>query len=149
MYKKIVVATDGSKTSLQAARQGMDLARRFKADLKIVYVIDQRVFFFPHEVQELTAENPYFTVLNELRDNAQAVMDSLKKEAKKHMVEFEPLIREGQIIDEIMKVIKEAKADLLILGTHGQTGEARGILGSTAQALVVLVDCSMLLVSNK
>ncbi|GAB4380903.1 MAG: hypothetical protein Kow0042_31280 [Calditrichia bacterium] len=47
MFKNILVATDGSELSMDAARHGMDLAKLFKAKLHILYVIDQRVFFFP------------------------------------------------------------------------------------------------------
>ncbi|MFZ0391078.1 MAG: universal stress protein, partial [Calditrichia bacterium] len=121
MYKNIIVATDGSKLSVKAAIQGMDLAKLFNARLSIIYVIDQRAFFFPHEVQELAAENPYFTILDDLRRNAQAVMDSLKKEAAKREVEFEVMIKEGAVVDQIQESVRSSNADLLVLGAHGQT----------------------------
>ncbi len=149
MYKKIAVATDGSKLSLKAASKGMELAKLFHAELKIVYVIDQRVFFFPHEVQELTAENPYFSILETLRSNAQSVLDSLEKEAGRDGLKIETFIREGSVIDEIVKFVAQNKADILVMGAHGQTGEMRGIVGSTTQALVASIPASMLIVKDK
>ncbi len=145
MFKKILVATDGSNLSLKAAERGMELAKLFGADLKIAYVIDQRVFFFPHEVQELSSENPYFTIMEELLKNAESVLENLQKKAKDYQVEFESIIQEGVVVDEIVKLIKEHNIDLLLIGAHGAVGEKRGILGSTAQSLTNSVPCSLLI----
>jgi nucleotide-binding universal stress UspA family protein len=149
MFKKIVVATDGSELSLKAARKGMQLAKMFGSKLQVIYVIDQRVFFFPHEVQILAPENPYFKILDELRKNAEAVLDKLEKEAKKVGVEIERFVLEGAVVDEINRRVDEARADLLIIGAHGKTGEHRGILGSTAQALAGTASCSIMIIREK
>ncbi len=146
MFKKIVVATDGSELSLSAARKGMELAKLFHARLEVIYVIDQRVFFFPHEVQILAPENPYFKILDELRRNAEAILDKLEKVAQKVGVEIERFVLEGAVVDEINRRVEEAKADLLIIGAHGKTGEHRGVLGSTAQALVGSASCSIMII---
>ncbi len=148
MYKKILVATDGSQLSLKAATQGMDLAKTFSSQLKIVYVIDQRVFFFPHEIQGLTPENPYFSIFEDLRKNAQSVMDSLLKEAEKRGIQFESAIREGAVVDVILDTARAMNADLLVIGAHGETGAERGLPGSTAQALTNSAPCSLLIVKS-
>lgn len=149
MYRRILVATDGSELSIRAAQKGMDFTKLFNARLQILYVIDQRVFFFPHEVQELTTENPYFTIMEELMRNANEVLDSLKTTARKKGVEFEALIREGSVIDLVLDSIRQNKSDLLIIGAHGKTGQLRGNLGSTAHSLVGLSPCSLLIVREK
>ncbi len=149
MFKKIVVAVDGSKLSVKAAEKGMEFAKLFEAALKIVYVIDQRAFFFPHEVQEMTAENPYFTILDDLRKNAQSVLDSLDRKAKKAGVEVEKIVREGSVVEQINDVVNSFKADLLIVGAHSQAQKDRENLGSTTQALTTSVQCSLLVTRFK
>ncbi len=146
MFKKILVAVDGSDLSLKAAQKAMDLAKLSAASLQVVYVIDQRVFFFPHEIQVLAPENPYFKVLEDLRKNGDSIMATLRKEARKRDMEFEPLIMEGAVVDEIRKVIEKNKTDLLVIGAYGKTGELRGVLGSTAQALMHSSPSSVLVV---
>lgn len=148
MYKKILVATDGSQLSLKAAMQGMDLSKTFNAQLKIVFVIDQRVFFFPHEIEGLAPENPYFSILEDLRKNAQSVMDLLLKESENRGIRFESAIREGAVVDVILDTAREMNADLLVVGAHGETGAERGLPGSTAQALTNSSPCSLLIVKN-
>ncbi len=149
MYKKLLIATDGSQVSMAAAQKGMKLAKLFGANLKILYVIDQRVFFFPHEVLVLAPENPYFTILEDLRKNAQKVMERMEAFAREIGVEFEPLVREGAVVDVIAETVKKYKIELLVIGAYGKTGETRGILGSTAQSIAATVPCSLLIERGK
>ena len=61
----------------------------------------------------------------------------------------EPKLRFGDPVHEIVEESKDWRADLVVLGTHGRTGAARVLIGSTAEAVVAKVDCSVLLVSRK
>ncbi len=146
MYKKILAAVDGSPLSMKAAKQAMDLAKHHQAKLTVVYVIDQRVFFFPHEVQILAPENPYFTVLEELRKQAEKIITKLDKEADKLDLKFEARILEGVVVDVLKETVEKEKFDLLVIGAYGKTGETRGIIGSTALALAHAVPSSILIV---
>ncbi len=146
MFKKILAAVDGSPLSMKAAKQAMDLAQHHQAKLTVVYVIDQRVFFFPHEVQILAPENPYFTVLEELRNQAEKIIAKLDKEAEKRDLKFEARVLEGVVVDVLKETVEKDKFDLLVIGAYGKTGEARGIIGSTALALAHAVACSILIV---
>ncbi|NIA29766.1 MAG: universal stress protein [Actinobacteria bacterium] len=149
MFKKIVIATDGSDPSLKAATRGMSLAKMFSAKLQVIYVIDQRVFFFPHEVQVLAPENPYFEILDDLRKNGEVILNKMDKEAGKIGVEIEKFILEGSVVKEIRNTVREFHADLLIIGAHGKTGEGNEMLGSIAQALAASPPCSLLIIQNK
>ncbi len=149
MFKKIVIATDGSDLSLNAAQRGMSLAKMFSAKLQVIYVIDQRAFYFPHEVQVLAPENPYFEILDELRKNGEAILNKMDKEAGKIGVEIEKFILEGSVVKEIRNTVNEFHADLLIIGAHGKTGGDDGMLGSIAQALASAPPCSLLIIQNK
>ena len=149
MFKKIVIATDGSDLSLKAAEKGMSLAKMFSAKLQVIYVIDQRVFFFPHEVQVLAPENPYFEILDKLRENGEAILNKMDKKAGKIGVEIDKFILEGSVVKEIRNTVKESHADLLIIGAYGKTGGENEMLGSIAQALASSPPCSLLIIQNK
>lgn len=149
MFKRIVIATDGSGLSLKAAKKGMQLAKMFSSRVQIIYVIDQRAFFFPHEIQVLAPENPYFKILDDLRKNGEEILNKMEKEASRIGVEIEKFVLEGSVVDEIKNTVEESKADLLIIGAHGKTGESRGLLGSTAQALASSAPCSLLIIHEQ
>ncbi len=147
MFKKVVIAADGSSTSLKAAEKAIGIARQFSAKLKVVVVIDQRVFFIPHDY--LPESSGYFKVLEELRAGAERILENIQNVAKKEgLSEIEVEIREGSVVDEIVAAAKKFRADLLIIGAVGKTGAERGVLGSTAQALTTQSPCSLLIVKK-
>ncbi len=147
MFKKVVIAADGSSTSLKAAEKAIGIARQFSAKLKVVVVIDQRVFFIPHDY--LPESSGYFKVLEELRAGAERILENIQNVAKKEgLSDIEVEIREGSVVDEIVAAAKKFRADLLIIGAVGKTGAERGVLGSTAQALTTQSPCSLLIVKK-
>ncbi len=147
MFKKILIATDGSSTSLKAAEKAIGIAKQFDAKLKVVVVIDQRVFFIPHDY--LPESSAYFQILEELRQGAQRILTDIQKTAEKENVTaLEVEILEGSVVDEIVTAAQKFKADLLIIGAVGKTGATRGELGSTAQALTTQSPCSLLIVKK-
>ncbi len=147
MFKKILIATDGSATSLKAAEKAIGIARQFNAKLKVIVVIDQRVFFIPHDY--LPESSGYFKVLEELRAGAERILQTIQKAAEKAgFSELEVEILEGAVVDEIVKATQKYRADLLIIGAVGKTGAERGVLGSTAQALTTQSPCSLLIVKK-
>ena len=44
--------------------------------------------------------------------------------------------RRGRASSEIVRVAQEEKADLIVIGTHGYTGMAHVLLGSTAERVI-------------
>lgn len=56
------------------------------------------------------------------------------------------LIREGDAAHEIVAVAREREAGLIVVGTRGQTGLRRLILGSVARNVLLYAPCSVLVV---
>jgi len=145
MFQRILVAADGSRSAFLAARKAIALAAQFSARLKIVVVIDQRVFYMPHDI--IPDNSPFFKILKDLRKGAAQISTRIEKEAQSAgLTHVEVEILEGTVVDEILNAVRNFKSDLLIIGAIGKTGESRGVLGSTAQALAVQAPCSILIV---
>jgi nucleotide-binding universal stress UspA family protein len=53
---------------------------------------------------------------------------------------------EGDAVDEILRVARDADADLIVLGTHGRTGLGRLLMGSVAEQVVRRAPCPVLVV---
>ena len=64
-------------------------------------------------------------------------------------MQCETLVRSGVAFDEIVKVARELKVDLIILSTHGHTGLKHGFLGSTAENVVRRAPCPVLVVREQ
>lgn len=59
-------------------------------------------------------------------------------------LEMEHVYREGNVVEELLKIARETHADLTILGTHGRTGFSRLLSGSTAEQMVRRAPCPVL-----
>jgi nucleotide-binding universal stress UspA family protein len=51
------------------------------------------------------------------------------------------LLKEGDIPSVILKAAAETACDLIVMGTHGWTGEVRRILGSVAEEVAAKASC--------
>ncbi len=51
--------------------------------------------------------------------------------------------------EQIAKLAKKRRADLIVMGTHGRTGWAKVMLGSVAERVIVLAPCPVLTVRGK
>ncbi|HRJ74082.1 MAG TPA: universal stress protein [Terrimicrobiaceae bacterium] len=58
-------------------------------------------------------------------------------------------LREGHPFEEIVNTARKAKADLIIMATHGATGLDRILMGSTAERVVRHAECPVLVVRSR
>jgi len=61
---------------------------------------------------------------------------------------FEHVLREGDIVTEILRVAEETSCDLIAMGTHGRTGLSRLLMGSVAESVLRKARCPVLHVKN-
>ena len=59
---------------------------------------------------------------------------------------WEKQTREGQAAQSIADAATEFGVDLVVIGTHGRTGLAHMFLGSVAETVLRLTECSVLTV---
>ncbi|MDZ4836795.1 MAG: universal stress protein [Candidatus Melainabacteria bacterium] len=87
------------------------------------------------------------TVINDFRDSAtkliQDVAGQLKEACSAEVIDTE--IREGNISNEILAAAESFDADLLIVGSHGKSGIARFLLGSSSLSVSTHAKCSVLI----
>ncbi len=138
---KIVIATDFSENSDRALEAGIEQAKRMEASVVLVHAFDIPVpAIYPYDV---AVPN---TLITESRKSAQ---DKLDKERAK--VEAEGVPASTQLIESpaavsIARLAEELDADLLVMGTRGNTGLKHIILGSVAERTIRLAPCSVLVV---
>jgi len=59
------------------------------------------------------------------------------------------LLAEGPAHEEIVRIAKRKRADLVVMGTHGRSGLAKLFLGSVAGRVVAAAPCPVLTVRGK
>lgn len=107
--KRILIASDGSQSAINAAEYGIAYATHLNADIALVSVTDYSIGNMDAGISP-----------KEIEDTGQAqakahVKDLLSRHGDLNIVEFEPI---GRPDLEINKVIDDWQADLLIIGHH-------------------------------
>ena len=135
-YNKILVAVDVYAEEEVVLKKALKMANK-PADISLIYVTMSQVYFEPYGASFGS------DVVGEVRQEAEA---RLKKIAKENAIpESQTYVTVGSPADEIHHTAKELKADLIVLGTHGQSG-LKLLLGSTANGVLHGVKCDVLAV---
>lgn len=135
-FKKVLIATDGSKFSSAAEKKAINFARSYGGELQIISVVDVPA--------ELYAESP--KTMEELISKAKGYVDSVKKDAESSGVKTQVIVREGEAYRIIADTARELGADIIIMGSHGRTGLKRLLMGSVTEKVIGYTPCPVLVV---
>ena len=133
----ILVPLDGSGDSQKALLQACDLAKNYQANLILVYVVEKS-----HSLNLLDRKE----YLEILRKFGNKVLIKGKQTAKNQGIDVTTIMKEGNISNEIVKLAKNKKCNLIIVGSKGLGATARFLLGSISNKLANNSPCSVLIV---
>ena len=130
---------DLSATSANALRQGLDFLAQLglpatKSEVLFVlspFEVGGSINFTPEQIQHFAGEElSRFVTAN--------APDRPRPQSTR--------VRTGYARDEILAALKERRADLAVLGTHGRSGFERLMLGSVAAGVLRSAECNLLIV---
>jgi len=140
LFKKILIATDGSKRTQNAVEMGLKIAKEQHSKVYVVYVVD--TVTFTSIPMDVTWENMYQLLKDEGEDAVKAVKNSAPdEEVETHVVEGNPAV-------EITKFASDNGVDLIVMGTLGKSGIDRILLGSTAEKVIRIANCPVLVIKS-
>jgi len=144
MYKKILVALDGSELAEEALDHAEKLAETFDAEIILLQVIP----FMPiYGAPELVTP---FIVDEKQKKTAEQYLTNLAEELKKRGLKVTAKVKPGmQVAAELVDLAKERGVDLIVMCTHGRSGITRWVLGSVAHKVLTRAETPILLVHLK
>jgi nucleotide-binding universal stress UspA family protein len=136
MYKRILVATDGSTLSKKAVSSAIDLAALSGAELVAVKITPR----YPQSYFEGSlplSPTEVAKIEKAWSDNAQKLLDAVVKLAKAKGVSAKGVVVKSDIVsDALIAASKKHKADLIVMASHGRRGIKRLLLGSETQQVL-------------
>ncbi len=133
MYKRILVATDGTKLSKKAVTSAIDLAALCGAELVAVKVVPRYPQSFFEGGIALQAGEVQ-KVEKQWAEEGQAVVDAVKKLALAKGVSTKAITAKSDVIsDAILAAAKKHQCEVIVMASHGRKGIKRMLLGSEAQ----------------
>jgi len=142
-YRRIVHATDFSSSALPALRQTVALARRWRARVILLHVMTP-----PSPFVSEAPPSSYDQLLAHARRATKRHLTALLSRVRRKGVQASAVLAEGVPAEEVLRVARRQRADLLVLGTHGRTGLRRALMGSVAERIVSQARCPVLTVRS-
>lgn len=141
MYTKILIALDFHADNDEIVEKGLSLAASNSAELYFIHVNEPLAVAYGADGMSWS-------------DQVVVLETSIRESARKKMVELSEkadvpidrcITREGKPAREIHDLVKEKNIDLIVMGTHGQSG-LQLLLGSTANSVLHGATCDVLTV---
>jgi nucleotide-binding universal stress UspA family protein len=141
---RILVPIDFSDLSFKALQYATALAQQVHADLFLLHVVEPAPPLAPEF-------GPSAALAYDIRPLKRARANDLTAWRKKANSPrpMRTAVRWGSPYWEIVRAARENHCDLIVIGTHGRTGLGRLIIGSTAERVVRLAMCPVLVVRER
>ena len=137
MITNILVPTDGSDTAHKAAEYACELAGMCRARVTFLTVIDRSAFVGrPSVPASQTPSNIVEPLEDFLKESAQADMEDLEVVCQNHGITADKTVRYGHPVEEIIREAESSQADLIVMGSHGNSVLRSALLGSVTFGVV-------------
>jgi nucleotide-binding universal stress UspA family protein len=139
---KVLVPVDFSPPSSVAVNHAVLLARRFRAKLTLLHVIEPStalMYTFPTESEAAGKQRC---------ERAERMLAAMLGPEDQDDLDLETAVVIGDIPSEIASAVHEQQADMVVMGTHGRGLVGRWLIGSVAQSLLRKIDVPILTVCH-
>jgi len=149
MFQRILVPFDGSHASYRGLEEAIKLAAGQPVTLYLLHVVDD-LAATPGMDGAIYISAPLGeNLLRTLREGGERLLAKAEAQAAKANVKTETILVETRgygVADVILRQAVNARADLIVMGTHGRRGLARLVMGSDAEGVVRETSVPVLLV---
>ncbi|MDF0727288.1 universal stress protein [Cytobacillus sp. S13-E01] len=138
MFKKILVASDGSVHSFRAAEKAIELAKiDSESKINVLYVVDGN-----HSKHDILRNWD----LGEVSEQRQGKLRTIEEKAKEAGVNYEIIIIRGEPVQKILQLAKELQTDVIVLGSRGLNVLQEMVLGSVSHQVAKKAKCPVMIV---
>ena len=145
MFRRILVALDGSETSMRALTASLNLARQGGGRVRMVHVVEELAY--------LGGFDPYGAssgdLIKVIRENGAKVLANGLAAAQSAGVEADTVLYDNfgeRLPEAVADAAKQWNADLIVVGTHGRRGMGRVLMGSGAEQIIRLSPVPVLVI---
>ena len=136
MYKRILVATDGSTLSKKAVNHAIALAKTCGAELVALKVVPRYPQSYFDGSLTLSVDDVK-RIETQWMDKAQTIVDAVKKSGEAKGVAVKAVLAKSDVVsDALISAATKHKADLIVMASHGRKGVKRLLLGSETQQVL-------------
>ncbi len=149
-FARILVCVDGSDSSIKAADQAIEMAKKHDAELVVLnVVISQLGYAYSSGAFGLGATPGAINdLLGKAKQEAKKWFDDVEKKATAQgvKIKIEMVASPTSVVPAIVDYAEKNKIDLIVTGTKGRSGFAKLLVGSVASGVVTYASCPVMVV---
>ena len=145
VIKHVLVPVDFSDVSREALRYARSVAERYEAGLSVLTVADDDSSWVVDLSDRVNIKERW----REEREKAGIELIGEFCRPLLGETRYEPIVRVGEPIEEILRCCAELRSDLLVIGAHGTKGVVADWLGGVAYALSKKAPCPVMMVRKR
>jgi nucleotide-binding universal stress UspA family protein len=152
-FSRVLVAIDGSISSMHTIDYAISIAMKNNSQLVILYVID--VYKYPYLPSSIIlaptfGSEKYLEERNEAEEQMNKIKEKYKQKTKNNIdsKELKIEIVEGakSAATTIMEYAESENIDLIIIGSRGRTSFKKLLLGSISSDIIKNAHCAVLVI---
>ena len=139
--KKVLIALDYDPTAQKIAEAGFLLAKSLNAEVILLHVIRDFIFYTTSEFSPIMGYNGYVdlspTVLDSVEGLKNTSLQYLDK-TRQHLGDntIQTLVKEGDFAETILETAKELHSDIIVIGSHSQKWLENIVMGSVTEKVL-------------
>jgi len=138
LFEKILVPLDGSECSMRALENAIQTAKKFNGKITLIHV---------YSVSACKHASIYFDkCIQSIRKGGTDILANGEKRGKAEGVQVKTLLKEGHIVEEILKAAREGNFNLIVMGARGLSRIKEILMGSVSGGVTRHAPCPVLLV---
>jgi nucleotide-binding universal stress UspA family protein len=152
--KKVMIALDYDPTAQKVAEMGFSMAKDMNAEVVLLHVISDPVYYSSMEYSPIMGFNDYAGVspfqlenVEGLIQAAQHFLDKTKRFLGDQTIET--VVKEGDISEAILKTSKDLHADVIVVGSHSRKWLENILIGSVAEEVLRHTHLPLFIIPTK
>ncbi|AFK21055.1 universal stress protein (plasmid) [Haloferax mediterranei ATCC 33500] len=138
MYDDILIPVDGSDGSERGVEYGLDIARKYKATVHTLYVIDRRTY---GDTPALSSDELFF---EQIEDHGEEALQVVEEKAEDLGLDVVSVCKRGIPHEVILEYTEDEDIDLIVMGRHGHSEFQVPHIGSCTDRVIRLAKIPVL-----
>ena len=152
--KRVLIALDYDKSSAKVAQTGYDMAKAMNAEITLLHVISDPVYYSSTEyspILGLTGSLGVQPSVAESIDRLKEVTQNFLEEEKNRLGDekIQILLKEGDYADTILKTAKKLHASVIVIGSHSSRWLEDIVMGSVTHKVLRNTTIPLFIVPTK
>jgi nucleotide-binding universal stress UspA family protein len=141
--KKVLIALDYNPTAQKVAETGYSLAKALDAEVTLLHVLSDPVFYATSDFSPVMGYNGYVDVSPTVLDSVQGLKDASLEyldKTRQHLGDksIKTVVKEGDFGDTILETARELHSDIIVIGSHSQKWLENILMGSVTEKVLHL-----------